>query len=152
MEALAHAFGPKEMAMDPVTIEGKAPMLIMMQDMQAAILDAGGFCQFSLSGQEPPQMFAQLATATGVGYTFDEVVKIGEKIWNLQRLFNLKAGLTRADDCLPKRFLEEPAPAGPGKGSVVDLETMLSQYYMMRGWDENGVPSPEQLAELGLEE
>lgn len=152
VEALAHVFGPKEMAMDPISIEGKAPMLIMMQDMQAGVLDAGGFCQFSLSGQEPPQMFAQLATATGVGYTFEEVVKIGEKIWNLQRLFNLKAGLTKGDDCLPKRFLEEPAPAGPGKGSVVDMETLLSQYYMMRGWDENGVPTPEKLAELGLEE
>jgi len=152
VEALAHVFGPKEMAMDPVSIEGKAPMLKGMQDMQASLLDAAGFCQFSLSGQQPPDMFVQLIMATGVDYTFEEVVQIGEKIWNLQRLFNLKAGLTKADDSLPKRFLEEPAPAGPGKGTVVDLESMLNQYYMMRGWDENGVPTPEKLAELGLEE
>ncbi len=152
VEALAHAFGPKEMAMDPISIEGKAPMLIGMQDMQAAILDAAGFCQFSLSGQQPPEMFVQLLHATGVEYSFEELVQNGERIWNLQRLFNLKAGLTRADDCLPKRFLEEPAPAGPGKGTVVDLDTMLAQYYMIRGWDENGVPTPEKLAQLGLEE
>ena len=136
--------------MDPVTIEGKAPMLIMMQDMQAAILDAGGFCQFSLSGQQPPEMFAQLAAATGVGYTFEEMVKIGEKIWNLQRLFNLKAGLTKADDSLPKRLLKEPHTAGPSAGVTVDLDTMLPIYYSERGWDEEGVPSQEKLAELGL--
>ncbi len=151
-EALAHAFGPKEMAIDPVATEGKAAMLKGLQDMQASVLDASGFCQFSLGGQPPPLMFAQMEAATGVGYTFEEVVMIGERIWNLQRLFNLKAGLTRADDNLPKRFLEEPAPAGPGKGTVVDINKMLDEYYQIRGWDEEGVPTPQKLEALGLEE
>ena len=77
--------------------------------------------------------------------------RIGEKIWNLQQLFNLRAGLTGTDDKLPKRFLEEPAPSGPGKGTVIDFEPMLKEYYQLRGWDENGVPTPEKLKELGLE-
>jgi len=151
-EALAHAFGPKEMAVDPITTKGKGAMLKGMQDMQTAVVDSAGFCQFSMSGQRPPHMFAQLAPATGVGYTFEEVVQNGERIWNLQKLFNLKAGLTKTDDRLPKRFLEEAATAGPGKGKVVDFDTMLADYYQARGWDENGVPTPEKLAELGLEE
>jgi aldehyde:ferredoxin oxidoreductase len=149
-EALAHAFGPKEMAVDPVSIKGKAEMLKMMQDMQTALVDCAGFCQFSMSGQPPPLLFPQLATATGVNYTFPEIIFNGERIWNLQKLFNLKAGLTKADDRLPKRLLEEPATAGPGKGKVPDMDTMLDYYYMQRGWDEDGVPTPQKLAELGL--
>ena len=82
--------------------------------------------------------------------TFPECLKIGERIWNVQRLFNLKAGLTSADDNLPRRFLEEPAPGGPGKGLVVNLDKMLKEYYELRGWDKNGVPTPAKLAELGL--
>jgi aldehyde:ferredoxin oxidoreductase len=149
-EALAHAFGPKEMAVDPVTTKGKAEMLKMMQDMQTGLVDCAGFCQFSMSGQPPPLLFPQLATATGVNYTFPEIMFNGERIWNLQKLFNLKAGLTKKDDRLPKRLLEEPATAGPGKGMVPDMDTMLNYYYMQRGWDEEGVPTPQKLAELGI--
>lgn len=149
-EVLAEAMGVPEMKMDPVSTMGKAPMVKELQDTTAALLDAAGFCIFSIMAQPPPIMFAQLEAATGVGYTFEEVMQAGERIWNLQRLFNLKAGLTRADDCLPKRFLEEPATAGPGTGKVIELESMLTEYYQMRGWDENGVPTDGKLAELGL--
>ena len=68
-------------------------MLKMMQDMQTALVDCAGFCQFSMSGQPPPLLFPQLATATGVNYTFPEIVFNGERIWNLQKLFNLKADI-----------------------------------------------------------
>ena len=70
---------------------------------------------------------------------------------NLERLFNQKAGITGKDDTLAKRLLEEPMPDGPGKGSVNRLHEMLPEYYQLRGWDENGVPTPEKLKELGLE-
>jgi aldehyde:ferredoxin oxidoreductase len=136
---------------DPVATEGKAMLVKNMQDMQAAILDAAGTCTFSIPGQPPNVIFDQLEAATGAGYTFEEVLKIGEKIWNLQQLFNLRAGLTGADDKLPKRFLEEPALKGEGEGTVIDFEPMLKEYYHARGWDENGVPTPEKLKELGLE-
>ena len=137
--------------MNPIGTAGKAGMVKEVQDMTASVMDAAGICLFSMVGQSPPSMFVQLNTATGAGYEFEELIKIGEKIWNLQKLFNLKAGLTKDDDTIPKRFLEEPATAGAGIGKVVDLDTMLTEYYQIRGWDENGVPSSEKLQELGLE-
>jgi aldehyde:ferredoxin oxidoreductase len=136
---------------DPLTEEGKGALVKEMQDLTASLMDAAGICLFSIVGNHTPeQMFGQLDTVTGVGYTFPECLKNGERIWNVQKLFNLKAGLTAADDTLPKRFLEEPAPGGPGKGLVVDLDKMLKDYYELRGWDKNGVPTPAKLAELGL--
>jgi aldehyde:ferredoxin oxidoreductase len=71
---------------------------------------------------------------------------IGEKIWNLERLFNLKAGLSGKDDTLPKRITDEPRV----KNQVVHLARMLPEYYRLRGWDENGIPTPEKLLQLGL--
>ena len=97
-------------------------------------------------------MVAQLETATGAGYTVESFVLSGERIWNLERIFNLKAGFTKEDDTLPPRMLKEPLPDGPGKGHVCRLGEMLPEYYQLRGWDENGVPTPEKLSELGLED
>ena len=73
----------------------------------------------------------------------------GERIWNLERLFNLKAGLDPKDDTLPKRLLEEAMPEGPNQGQVVRLHEMLPEYYRVRGWVE-GRPTEEKLKELGL--
>jgi aldehyde:ferredoxin oxidoreductase len=136
---------------DPVTTEGKAGLVKMLQDIQGAFLDAAGICTFSVPGQPYPLIFDQLAAATGVGYTFEEVMGIGEKIWNLQQLFNIQAGLSGKDDIMPKRFLEEPPPEGAAKGKTLDFEPMLKEYYQIRGWDDNAVPTPEKLKELGLE-
>ena len=77
-------------------------------------------------------------------------MQIGERTWNLERLFNLKAGLTKADDTLPQRLLKEPHKRGPSAGIVVDLDAMLPVYYRERGWAEDGVPTHAKLAELGL--
>ena len=90
------------------------------------------------------------AAATGVAFTLDDFLKIGERTWNLERLWNLKAGLTKADDSLPKRLLNEPHKQGPSAGVTVNLDAMLPVYYEERGWDEAGVPTQEKLAELGL--
>jgi aldehyde:ferredoxin oxidoreductase len=65
-------------------------------------------------------------------------------------MFLVEAGFSRRDDTLPKRMLEEPMPDGPAKGHVVELEEMLDEFYVLRGWDENGVPTPDKLASLGL--
>jgi len=88
--------------------------------------------------------------ATGAGYTEESLLEAGERIFNLERMFLLEAGFTKADDTLPKRMLEEPLPDGPGKGHVVELDQMLPQFYRLRGWDENGVPTAEKLQILGL--
>jgi aldehyde:ferredoxin oxidoreductase len=80
------------------------------------------------------------------------MMKAGERIWNLERLFNLREGLDPLkDDTLPKRLLEEPLPEGASKGRVSQLPKMLPEYYKTRGWDERGVPTPAKLRELGLE-
>ena len=78
---------------------------------------------------------------------------IGERIVNLERLFIAREGITRRDDVLPSRFLKEPMPAGsgPSTGSVLELEAMLDEYYLARGWEtETGLPTSEKLRELGL--
>jgi aldehyde:ferredoxin oxidoreductase len=77
---------------------------------------------------------------------------MGERIWNLERLFNLREGFTKKDDRLPPRFSQESLPRGHSKGQVVDLEPMLEEYYRLRGWDKDGIPTEEKLKELGLEQ
>jgi aldehyde:ferredoxin oxidoreductase len=117
-----------------------------------AVIDSSGLCLFiSLAeGFGPEDVVPLLEVATGVGFTKENMMLAGERIWNLERLFNLKAGITKADDTLPPRFLKEPMPEGPAKGMVSKLDVMLPEYYKVRGWDKNGVPTPEKLAKLGL--
>ena len=91
-----------------------------------------------------------LSALTGVEYTLDEFMLIGERIWNQERLWNLKVGYTKADDTLPVRLLKDPIKTGPSKGEVSHLDQMLPEYYKMRGWDEDGVPTKAKLKELAL--
>ncbi|HEY3316142.1 MAG TPA: aldehyde ferredoxin oxidoreductase family protein [Bacillota bacterium] len=96
-----------------------------------------------------------LRAATGLDFDGNQVQQACERLINLERLYNAREGLSRADDRLPERFLKEPLPAGsgPSTGSVVELEPMLDEYYSARGWDlATGLPAPEKLAELGLGE
>ena len=91
-----------------------------------------------------------LKAATGFDYDVAELLLAGERIWNLEKLFNLRAGFSRKDDTLPPRLLREPMPAGPAAGKTVPLEEMLGEYYRLRGWDEQGRPTKEKLAALRL--
>lgn len=136
---------------DPFTTEEKPSVLKTFQDF-TAVIDSSGLCLFlSLAeGFGPGDVLSLLNVATGVDYTEEEMMKVGERIWNLERLFNIKAGLTKKDDTLPPRFLKEPMPEGPAKGRVCKLEEMLPEYYKIRGWDENGIPTSKKLEELGL--
>lgn len=90
--------------------------------------------------------------ATGHAFAETDLKRSGERILNLERVFNIREGLTGDDDKLPRRFTEEGAPEGPCEGEVVELEEMLGEYREMREWDENGLPSRGKLEELGLEE
>jgi len=85
-----------------------------------------------------------------VNYPTEMFLKTGERIWNLERLWNLKAGLTSKDDTLPVRMLKDPIKSGPSKGHVSKLKKMLPEYYQLRGWDKNGVPTEAKLKELDL--
>jgi aldehyde:ferredoxin oxidoreductase len=96
----------------------------------------------------PQRLADMMKTTTGVDYTPEEVLKAAERVYNLERMFVLKAGSTV--DTLPPRMLNEPLPDGPAKGRVAELDKMLPQYYQLRGWDEKGFPTKEKLEELGL--
>ncbi len=144
----AEVFGVPQ-KVDPFAIEGKAALAKASQDA-TAFVDSTGTCVFTTFALGPADLHAMLELATGAGYTEDEVIKIGERIWNLERLFNLRAGLSAKDDTLPRRILEEPIPAGPAMGKVARLSEMLPEYYRLRGWDPQGVPTPEKLKELAL--
>ena len=136
--------------LDPQSIEEKPAWDKVFQDLTAAV-DSAGLCLFTTFGIGGEEVAAQLAAATGVPYTAEDVLKVGERIWNLERLFNLKAGFSAADDTLPPRLLGDPMPEGPHKGRVSRVPEMLPRYYEARGWDARGVPTPEKLAELGLD-
>lgn len=134
---------------DQHTTEGKADWLKIFQDLTAA-LDSSGICLFTSFAIGADEIGAMLKHATGIDYTAEDVLKAGERIWNLERLFNLKAGFSKKDDTLPPRLLKQPVKTGPSKGKVVKLEEMLTDYYKVRGWSEEGVPKEDKLNELEL--
>ncbi len=86
----------------------------------------------------------------GTDYTEETLLTAGERIYNLERLFNLKAGIDPSQDTLPKRLLEEVIPEGPSKGAVHKLSDLLPKYYEVRGWDEKGYPKEETLRRLEI--
>ena len=134
---------------DPFTSQGKAPLLMGGQDY-LALLDSAGVCCLTRGIITIDYFQPVLESATGAGYDKESLLRAGERIWNQERLFNLKAGLTKDDDSLPERMLKEPMPVGPAKGKIVELEPMLAEYYQVRGWDRNGVISEDKLHDLGL--
>jgi len=97
-----------------------------------------------------PDLADQLAPACGEEFTLENIAKIGERIWNMERDFNNRAGFTSKDDTLPPRLLNEPAKTGPAKGLVNKLPEMLPKYYDIRGWDTGGQLKPETRTRLGL--
>lgn len=128
--------------------DGKPGLVKFYQDLTAAI-DSIGACLFSFFALSPDHYARMLSAVTGVEADGFQLVRAGERIWNLERLFNIREGLGREDDRLPERF-REPLPAGHSKDRTVKLETMLAEYYALRGWDTNGVPGEERLGQLGL--
>jgi aldehyde:ferredoxin oxidoreductase len=136
-------------------VKGKGLVVKHFEEM-AAIADATGVCKNTYNNMEVldwDETAELLQATTGWELTGAEVQTIGERIVNLERLFIAREGITRRDDTLPKRFLEEPLPegSGPSTGSVLELGPMLDEYYRARGWDvETGLPTDEKLEKLGL--
>jgi aldehyde:ferredoxin oxidoreductase len=133
--------------LDPLVTEGKAAMLKIFQDL-TAVVDSLGVCLFLTIGIALPELVAQYIPAVGTHETAEEILQKGERIWNLERQFNIKAGVEK--DNLPPRLLNEALPSGPAKGKVNDLQVMLEDYYNVRGWDKAGAPTKEKLGALGL--
>jgi len=134
---------------DPLVTDGKAELVKAFQDA-TAVFDSAGICVFTSFAWTLADVQPQLAAACTDEFTLEELNKIGERIWNMEREFNLRAGFTAKDDTLPKRLLTEPARTGPAKGLVNGLPRMLPEYYKVRGWDSDGRPTAQTRARLGL--
>jgi aldehyde:ferredoxin oxidoreductase len=134
---------------DPLTAEGKPELVMAFQDATAAF-DSAGICIFTSFAWGLADVAPQVAAACGPEFTLENLAKIGERIWNMERDFNNKAGFTSKDDSLPPRLLNEPAKTGPAKGLVSKLPEMLPKYYAARGWDADGQVKPDTRARLGL--
>jgi len=105
------------------------------------------FTSFALGADDYAEL---LNGGTGWDLTGEEVMLIGERVWNLEKLYNIREGWTPKDDELPKRLTEEPIPSGPSEGKVSQVPAMLPIYYEKRGWDASGHPTKEKLEKLGL--
>lgn len=134
---------------DPLVTEGKAGLVKAFQDATAAV-DSSGLCLFTTFAWTLDDFHPQIDAACEGDWNLDHLLEVGERIWNLERQFNLDAGFTGKDDTLPKRLLKEAAKTGPAKGLVSGLDTMLPEYYQLRGWDEHGVPMGKTMERLGL--
>ncbi len=134
---------------DPLTAEGKPELVIAFQDATAAF-DSAGICIFTSFAWGLADVAPQVAAACGPEFTLENLAKIGERIWNMERDFNNRAGFTSKDDSLPPRLLNEPAKTGPAKGLVNKLPEMLPKYYAARGWDADGQLKPETRSRLSL--
>lgn len=136
--------------MEDVSGKGKAQPCKDSQDRIAAY-DSTGLCIFTTAAWGAKEFAIQLDAACEGNWDAERVELCGERIWNLERQFNLRAGFTGADDTLPKRLLDVPAPSGTAKGKVAELDVMLPEYYELRGWNTDGAPTAETLNRLGLE-
>jgi aldehyde:ferredoxin oxidoreductase len=134
---------------DPHVTEGKAGLVKAFQDA-TAVFDASGICLFTSFAWTLQDIAPQLAAACEGNWSVDDLNVVGERIWNIERQFNLAAGFTAADDTLPKRLLTEPAKTGPAKGKVNELGKMLPEYYELRGWTPDGLPTTQTLQRLSL--
>lgn len=135
--------------LDPLSLEGKAVWVKIFQDL-TAVIDSLGLClftSFALGAEDYKDMFNAIV---GHNWTTESLLEAGERIWNFERMFNLKAGISPSEDKLPRRLLSEPIPSGPCKGHVHHLGQLLPEYYGERGWDERGLPTESKLAELGI--
>ncbi len=135
--------------LDPFSIEGKAVWVKIFQDL-TAVIDSLGLClftSFAIGADDYKDMFNAIV---GQDLTTEELLKAGDRIWNLERIFNLKAGVGPDQDKLPSRLVSEPIPSGPCKGRIHRLPELLPEYYEERGWDEKGLPTESKLAQLGI--
>jgi aldehyde:ferredoxin oxidoreductase len=146
-EVIANVLGPADLT-DPLVAKGKGEFTIIFQNVHT-MTDCLDICKFATFAESLDIFAAQLSAMTGQTYTVDDLLKLGERVYNLERYYNNLAGLGEGSDYLPERFLKEPA-TGPGsEGHVCELDEMLAEYYEKRGW-KNGVVPEEKLKELGI--
>lgn len=137
--------------LDRFSLEGKAAYAKVFHDL-TAVIDSLGVCVFTTFGLGAKDYVDMYNAAVGELHDVDSMMLAGDRIWTLEKLFNLEAGIDSIHDTLPRRLLEEPVPEGPSKGYVHHLDELLPEYYEVRGWDNKGIPTKETLEKLDLEE
>jgi aldehyde:ferredoxin oxidoreductase len=151
---------PVPYPVDRLSIEGKGRLTKWNQDVRTATCDCPTLCVFLLDTALAPiateNTAALMKAITGMDLKPDDVTKVGERINNLARAFNVREGFSRADDTFPERVMTEPLKSGTSKGHLIskeDLKVMLDEYYTVRDWDlSTGIPKKEKLVELGLDD
>lgn len=135
---------------DRLEVKGKGALTAKTQDM-VGLFDCLKLCKFSLmGGLKMTHVLDWYNMVTGESLTMDELLRAGERIFNLKRMYNVRCGISRKDDTLPHRFLTLKHEGDGLTPNLPPLGEMLSDYYKYRGWNEEGIPTPEKLGELGL--
>ncbi len=144
--------------LSPYQVEGQGKLTAKAQDF-ICLLNSLTLCLFTNSTDcfgrpplQPPSYLDFLNIATGWDVELAEFYQTGERIFNLQRMIGVRLGISAKDDTLPDRFLKTTRGAGPAGENIPQLDTMLAEYYDIRGWDSDGIPSPDKLKSLGLDE
>lgn len=137
--------------LDRFSLEGKAAYARVFHDL-TAVIDSLGLCVFTTFGLGTPDYVHMYNAVCGEVFNDETLLQAGDRIWTLEKIFNLRAGIDSSQDTLPKRLLKTPIPSGPSEGNVHRLDVLLPEYYAVRGWNESGIPREDTLRELGLEE
>lgn len=133
----------KPVTLDRLVLQGKPGFVKLFQDL-AAVIDSVVMCPFASFALNEGEIAALLSAATGVSYSSEDLLRVGERIWNLERLFNLRAGFTCKDDTLPQRMFSSGGILEP------EFKKAIAEYYRLRAWDDIGVPSAGKLEQLGI--
>ncbi|RQD72590.1 MAG: aldehyde ferredoxin oxidoreductase [Tindallia sp. MSAO_Bac2] len=149
----AYLISPEILALpeklDRFDVAGKPEWVKIFQDLTAAI-DSTGLCLFTSFAMTADDYADMLSAVTGFDYTAESLLQAGERIWNMEKVFNMNSGITPEEDTLPPRLLNEEIGDGPSKGNKSLLGEMLPAYYEVRGWDAKGAPSQDKLNELSI--
>jgi aldehyde:ferredoxin oxidoreductase len=150
-----HSFGPtltaERVGLKDMLTHKEKGKLNRKEQNKYCLQDSMIFCSFSRYGMDERQQLRFTNAVTGWDYSDEEATLIADRIYTLERLFNVREGFSKADDNLPWRCLNEPLPDGPAKGNTVPLDRMLKDYYEERGWNQDsGLPKQETIERLGL--
>jgi len=149
----AYMIGPeifgKPKLVNRLTFSGKSGLVQVIQNLFTAV-DSLVVCKFALFSVGEEEWANILSAVTGVDFVSESLLEIGERIWNIERLFNLKEKFSNKDDTLPERFFQED---GGVEGRNINKDEFLAsllEYYRFRGWDSKGVPTKEKLEQLNI--
>jgi aldehyde:ferredoxin oxidoreductase len=136
--------------LNPLNLEGKPEFIKSLIDRRMYV-DLAPICAFYQPMMSMDSISNLLVSVTGIDFSSEKILLIGERVYNLERAFNVRLGITRKDDVLPERLLKEPMPDGPAKGHIWEMDVLMDGFYKASGWDrKTGIPSKQKLETLGL--